>query len=48
VRLPEVKQGISDWKKQQAIDKAMQTLAEQLETALKEIQWEIALLMPGR
>ena len=48
VRLPEVKQGISDWKKQQAIDKAMQTLAEQLEAGLKEIQWEIALLMPGR
>lgn len=48
VRLAEVKQGISDWKKQQAIDKAMQTLAEQLETVLKEIQWEIALLMPDR
>ena len=48
VQLAEVKQGISDWKKQQAIDKAMQTLAEQLETVLKEIQCEIALLMPDR
>jgi uncharacterized protein DUF6788 len=48
VRLAEVKQGISDWKKQQAIDKAMQTLAEQFETVLKEMQWEIALFMPNR
>ena len=48
VRLAEVKRGISDWKKQQDIDKAMQALAEQLETVLKEIQREIALLMPDR
>jgi hypothetical protein len=48
VRLAEVKRGISDWKKQQDIDKAMQTLAEQLETVLKEIQREIASLMPDR
>jgi len=48
VRLAEVKRGVSDWKKQQDIDKVMQALAEQLETALEEIQREIALLMPDR
>jgi hypothetical protein len=48
MRLAEVKRGISDWKKQQDIDKAMQALSERLETVLKEIQREIALLMHDR
>jgi hypothetical protein len=46
VQLAEVKQGISDWKKQQDIDKALHALALQLETTLKEIQQDIASFMP--
>ena len=44
-RLAEVKKGVADWKKQQEIDKMLQTYAAQLDSIFKAIQHGIGTVI---